>query len=79
MRLIVFQIGLLFFYKEQVHVFESKTTISEIREGRKVNFDNDNVKMVQGDIEINDCEAYGVAPPPATLTTSSTVDYEHVF
>ena len=78
MRSIVFQKeGLLFFYREQVHVFDSKTTSSENREGRKMNLDNDNLKMVQDGIEINDCEAYGVAP--STLTTSSGVDYEHVF
>ena len=78
MRLIVFQKErLLFFYREQVHVINSKTTSSENREGRKMNLDNENVKIVQDNIEINDCEAYGVAP--STLTTSSGVDYEHVF
>ena len=53
---------------------ESKTTSSKNAEGRKI---NDNLKMDQDDIEINDCDAYGVAP--SALTTSSRMDYEHVF
>ena len=54
---------------------ESKTTSFKNKEGRKI---NDNLKIVQDDfIEINDCEAYGVAP--STLTTSSRMDYEHIF
>ena len=53
---------------------ESKTTSSEISEGRKI---NDNLKMVKDYIEIYNCEAYVVAP--SALTTSSRMDYEHVF
>ena len=46
---------------------ESKTTSFENKEGKKINIDN--LKMIQDDIDINDCEAYGVAP--SALTTSS--------
>ena len=58
-------------------ISESKSTSSGNREGKKINLDNDNLKMVQDGIETNDCEAYGVAP--SALTTSSRMDYEHVF
>ena len=44
---------------------------------KEINLDNGNLKMVQDDIEINDCEAYGVAP--SALATSSRMDYEQVF
>ena len=53
---------------------ESKNTSSENTEGKKI---NDNLKMVLDDIEINDCDAYGVAP--SAITTSSRMDYEHIF
>ena len=53
---------------------ESKTTSSENKQVRMI---NDNLKMVQDDIEINDCEAYGVAS--SALTTNSRMNYENVF
>ena len=55
-------------------ISELKTTSSDNKEGRKMNC---NLKMVQDDIEITDCEAYGVAP--SALAISSRMDYEHIF
>ena len=58
-------------------ISESKTTSFENRKGRKINHGSDNLKMDQdGGMEINDCDAYGVAP--SALTTSSGMDYEHI-
>ena len=65
-------------FSEKVLFFcESRTTSSESGEGRKINLDNDNLKMGQNDVENNQCEAYGVGH--ATLTTRSRMDYEEVF
>ena len=57
-----------------VTISETKTTSFDNKEGRKINC---NMKIVQDDIEITDCEAYGVAP--SALAISSRMDYEHVF
>ena len=55
-------------------IYELKTPSTDNKEGRMINC---NRNMVQDDIEINDCAAYGVAP--SALAISSRMDYEHVF